>query len=218
MEIAWARRKALVLRLGHSVAVRLVSSRTHKKRPTHLLVVERTLRGQVKRGAILLVAAFLLSACGLTHPQALAFRVDDRLHFVSPQSRSLVGQPVNLAWTMRDFKLAAPGSERPSRGAGYFAIFVDQPPIQPGQTMRALAKNDELCRRIPSCPDTEYLQEHEIFMTTDTRLTLPRLHNRPNNKQEIQSHTITVILMDTGGHRIGEQAWQLDVRSRRLGR
>src|SRR5947209_1725407 len=166
-------------------------------------------RPALGRAALTLAGAVLLSGCGITHLQDLSFRVDNRLHFTTPKARTKLHQPVRLAWTIRDFRVAAPGSEPPSRDAGYFAVFVDSTPIKPGQTMRAVANGDHSCERDPKCPDTAYLEQHEVYTTTQLSMTLPQIPNVIGDREKIQHHTVTVVLMDTSGHRIGESAWQL---------
>jgi hypothetical protein len=41
--------------------------------------------------------------------------------------------------------------------------------------------------------------------------------NVAGDREKLQQHSITVVLMDTSGHRIGESAWELDVRMARAG-
>jgi hypothetical protein len=174
-------------------------------------------RPRLKRAALALAGVVLLSGCGITHLQDLSFRVDNRLHFTAPKARSKTHQPVLVAWTIRDFRVAAPGSEPPSRDAGYFALFVDRTPIKPGQTMHAVASGDPSCKRDPKCPNAAYLAQHEIYTTTDLSMTLPQIPNVLGDKEKVQHHTVTVVLMDTSGHRIGESAWQLDFRIPKVG-
>lgn len=184
----------------------------------------RAQQGAVRRrsfpraGTLLaVVAALLVSGCGLTHLQDLQFRVDDRLHFVSPEARSTVHQPVTVTWTMDDFTIAAPGSAPPSRDAGYFALFVDRSPIKPGHTMDDVAKGDRYCQQSPTCPDRKYLRDHQVYTTTEFSYKFPLIPAISTDKSHLQLHSITVVLMDTAGHRIGESAWQLDVRIPRVG-
>jgi hypothetical protein len=177
-----------------------------------------TLQRASRRRLVPAVAlAFAVSGCGLTHLSDLNFRVDDRLHFTSPKDRATVGRPLTVAWTIRDFTVAAPGTQPPSKDAGYFAVFVDRAPIKPGQTMRVVGQNDPVCANDPKCPDTAYLNAHYVFTTTATHLRLVQIPTLLGNKEKLQQHTITVVLMDTAGHRIGESAWELDVRLPRLG-
>jgi hypothetical protein len=167
--------------------------------------------------ALAAVTALLLGGCGLTHLQDLNFRVDDRLHFTSPQNRATVHQPVTVSWTMRDFRIAPRGSEPPSDDAGYFAVFVDRAPIHPEQTMRAVAHGDRFCEQNPHCPDAAYLAQHQVYTTTKTTLRLPQIPNIVGSQEKLQVHSITVVLMNTAGQRIGESAWELDIRIPKVG-
>jgi hypothetical protein len=167
------------------------------------------------RGALVLLMAAALSACTLNVAN-LNFRVDHRLHFVTPRDRQRVQTPVVVSWTMRGFTIAAPGSAPPSRHAGYFAIFLDRAPIRPGQTMKAVVSDDRLCQLRPGCPDAAYLAQRYIYITTNTFVRLPFVPNL-SDKNKIQVHELTVVLMDTAGHRIGESAWSLSFRLRRVG-
>jgi hypothetical protein len=174
-------------------------------------------RHALHRVALVAAGAVLLSGCGITHLQDLSFRVDKRLHFTTPKARTKLHQPVQLAWTIHDFRVAPLGSEPPSRDAGYFALFVDRTPIRPGQTVRAVVSGDPSCKRDPKCPDATYLEQHEVYTTTQLSMTLPQIPNVVGDKEKIQHHTVTVVLMDTSGHRIGESAWQLDFRIPKVG-
>jgi hypothetical protein len=167
------------------------------------------------RGAVAMVAMVTLTGCGQL--QGLNFRVDDRLHFVSPEARSTVGTPVTVSWRMDDFRVAAEGSEAPSDGAGYFAVFVDQKPVRPGHTMDDVADGDPPCEESPKCPDQDYLTDHDVYTTTSSQIEIPTIADLPGSNEELQLHTITIVLMDTSGHRIGESAWDLEVRVRKAG-
>jgi hypothetical protein len=175
------------------------------------------IRGRRIHGAVVAALALTASACGITHVRDLNFTVDQRLQFVSPPARSLVTAPLTVRWTMTGFRPEAPGSGPPRRDAGYFAVFVDRAPIRPEETMRVVAAADPLCLHRPGCPDAAYLAQREIYTTTADSLTLPQVPPVSGDTERIQYHTITVVLMDTSGHRIGESAWELDVRMRRPG-
>jgi len=164
-----------------------------------------------------LAGMVVLSGCGITHLQDLSFKVDNRLHFTAPKARSKAHQPLTLSWTMKHFRVTVAGSEPPSRDAGYFAIFIDRAPVKPGQTLRAVASGDQSCERDPKCPDADYLLAHGVITTTATSLRLPLISNLPGDTEKVQGHAITIVLMDTTGHRIGESAWELDFRLPKVG-
>lgn len=165
-------------------------------------------------GGLLALAA---AGCGIAHPQDLNFTVDKRLQFRSPPARALVTTPVTVRWTMTGFREEPEGSAPARPDAGYFAVFVDRAPIRPGQTMRAVAAGDQVCLHERGCPDAAYLAARQIYTTTATSLTLQQITPLSGNVQRVQYHSVTVVLMDTTGHRIGESAWELDLRMRRPG-
>jgi hypothetical protein len=171
-----------------------------------------------RRATLLVVAAaVVLAGCGITHPQNLNYRVDKRLHFIEPRSRTLVHAPVTVRWTIRGFTIEAPGTAPPRRDAGYFAVFVDRAPIKPGQTVRAVASGDRVCQDDPACPDEQYLEQRRVYTTAVPSLTLTIIPPLAGHSERVQYHAITVVLMSTDGHRLGESSWELDVRMRRLG-
>ena len=172
----------------------------------------RSVRAGVRR-AVLLAAlaalAVLTSGCGLTHVADLNFRVDDRLHFTAPESRSTVHTPLTVSWRMDDFRPAALQSEPPTESAGVFAVFVDRAPIKPGQTLAAVA--DDSCRHTRGCPDLTYLRDQYVFVTRETQLTLndvPKARGQRTGARH--AHEATIVLVDARGGRIGENAYTVD--------
>ena len=55
-----------------------------------------------------------------------------------------------------------------------------------------------------------------MFPTTSTSLRLVQIPTILGDREKLQLHTITVVLLDTSGRRIGESAWELDVRAHRV--
>lgn len=165
----------------------------------------------------LVAAAVLVAGCALTHLDDLSFRVDSRLHFLGPKDRSRQHLPLTIRWRMRDFTVAAPGSAAPTKSAGYFVLFVDQSPIRPGQRLTAICKSDPFERGDRQCPTLDYLHGKRVYPTTAEQVTLANLANVAGNKDAEQLHTFVVVLMDTAGRRIGESAWELDLRLPRIG-
>lgn len=193
-----------------------LSDPAHEEAPVrHRRASARLLRDR-RRLALVATLAASVTGCGLTHLSDLNFRVDNRLHFDAPKSRSLVHSPLTVSWTMRDFTIAGPGSAAPSRHAGYFAVFVDRAPIKPGETLKAVGKGDPTCENNPKCPDKTYLNNHRVYTTTQTHLRLPLVTDIAGNHESVQMHAVTVVLLDTSGHRIGESAWELDFRMRKV--
>lgn len=140
----------------------------------------------------LLLGCLALAACV---PQGLAFRVDDRLTFRSPEDRSTVTLPVTLEWTIRDFDGES------------FAVFVDRPPMPPGETLRWVARDDRSCREDDGCPDEAYLNERHVYPTTRTRLVLEQVPRGDEGRRE--RHRAVVVLLDADGRRMGESAFEI---------
>ena len=163
-----------------------------------------------------MLLAPLLAGCGLS-VHNLNLRTDDRLQFLSPPSRALVTNPVTVHWRISGFTAEKPGSGAGGPGAGYFAVFVDQAPIRPGQTMRAVASRDEQCLHQAGCPGPDYLAQRQIYVTSSDHVTLGQIPSLAGDKDAVQLHSVVVVLMDDRGHRIGESAWELDLRMRRIG-
>ena len=153
----------------------------------------------------------LASSCGVSN---LAFFTDSRLHFVSPKARSTARLPVTISWRISDFSVVPPGTLPVSSRSGYFALFVDRAPMRPGQTVAAVA--DRQCRRTPGCVNAGYLADRGIYTSSQDSLTLNEIANL-NSYQSVQTHEVTVVVIDSAGRRIGESAWYLDFRMRRLG-
>jgi len=164
-----------------------------------------------------IVAVALTAGCGIAHGEGLNFRVDNRLHFLSPKDRSSAHLPLTIRWKMSDFTVAPQGSAPPSPSAGFFVVFVDRAPVRPGQSLTSVCKSDPFARGDKNCPTAAYLAGKGIYLTTADQLTLQNIPNLPGNKDKKQLHTFVVTLMDTAGRRIGESAWELDLHMPRTG-
>lgn len=158
--------------------------------------------------AVAVTAAVLMAGCSLSN---LQFIKDNRLHFISPAARQLVATPVTVRWSITGFRVEKPASSPPSTDAGYFAIFVDRAPIQPGQNLLSLA--DRSCRDTPGCFNAQYLADRNVYTTTTDSFTIPQVPSL-NSYENVQVHEVTIVLMNTVGQRIGESAWYLDFRLR----
>ena len=155
----------------------------------------------------LLALVLALSACV---PQGLAFRVDQRLTFVTPEDRSTVQLPLTLDWEIRDFEVVEPGTGGAAdEDAGYFAVFVDRAPMPPGKPLSWLARDDSSCRESDGCPDEEYLNGRGVYTTTDTELTLEQLPRTTDREDRKERHRVVVVLLDAEDRRIGESAFEI---------
>ncbi len=151
-----------------------------------------------------MLAIALVPGCRLT---GLAFRQDDRLQVVAPIPRSTVRLPVELRWTMTDDEEGSGG-----RRVAAFAVFVDRPPMPPGEDFDYFAQDDPQCLRNPACPDIAYLRARGIYKTTRSSLTLTTLPDtRPGEQADAKErHEISIALLDESDQRIGESALYID--------
>jgi hypothetical protein len=144
-----------------------------------------------------LVAAVLL---GLANPscgvQGLNFVQDDRVTIVAPRDRAEVRLPVTLRWSSRDFD-------------GTYAVFVDRAPVPPGRTLAWIARDDELCRQTPGCPDAAWLGDRDVYATSSTELTIDDLPDLTEGERR-DFHEASVILLDDEGRRVGEAAFTVE--------
>jgi hypothetical protein len=163
----------------------------------------------VRRLAAAALAAALLTGCS-TWSQ-LSFRVDDRLQFTAPRDRALVTLPFRVSWTMRDFAVQGPGSQPPSRSAGYFGVFIDRSPVRPGRLVTSIAEGDRACTTDPSCPDADYLADRGVYTTTSTSVDITKV--KPLGDRDLKElHLLYVVLLDTDGRRIGETSYRMEFK------
>ena len=154
----------------------------------------------------------LSTALGLTlsgcAPEGLAFRVDERLRFVTPEDRATVSLPLTIDWDIRDFEVISPGGE-PTKDAGYFAAFVDTTPMPPGESLRWVGRKDNACENTPQeCLTAEYLSIRGVYPTSETKLVLKQLP-LTGAEERRERHRVTIVLLDASGSRIGESAFEL---------
>lgn len=149
---------------------------------------------------IVLAAALALGGCG----EGLSFRQDDRLELRSPDTGAEVTLPFTVSWTMEDFDLIGPGTQRRDDG-GYFVVFLDRSPMAPGASIRSLFDEDD-CAGDP-CPSVEEMHASDVYPVEDgTSVEIARLAD-PSGGGGEERHELTVVLVDPTGRRIGENSW-----------
>jgi hypothetical protein len=144
--------------------------------------------------ALALAVCGLLSGCGTN---GLAFSQDDHLEVLSPAQRAHVHLPVQIRWRATGLSASAGGS--------YFAVFLDRAPVQPGQSLRAVA--DDTCNRTPGCPDAAYLRDRDVFVTKGTSITVDAVPKQSGQRTGASDqHEAVVVPVDAQGRRMGESA------------
>lgn len=158
-----------------------------------------------------LVLAALVGACTSCSVHNLSFVQDKRLHIISPEQRSTVRLPVIVRWRMPGFVTRRP-PQTPSattrNGAGYFALFVDRAPVPGGHPLSDVAKGDANCRVVHGCPNADYYAAHDVYLTAAHHYRFANLP-QPEQAYDKNKHTITIVLVDADGRRIGESAWSV---------
>jgi hypothetical protein len=146
------------------------------------------------------LASLLLTGCGT----GLVFRQDASYRVLAPAYGAEVTLPVTLRWTP-----VAPGK---SAGPVQYAIFIDQPPMSPGQTVRGLVDNvwrDSVCQATPCCPNAAYLSLHGVYLTETDHFTISALANYrlPGVPDR---HNITIVVLDAHQRRFNEDSYYVD--------
>ena len=149
---------------------------------------------------IVLIAVFGLVVSACTGNDFL-FSKDQRVQIKTPRSMQLVSTPFSLKWTS-------------TFGAGTrFAVFVDQAPMAPGNTVKSVLP--ESCKVDPECPTPSYLEQNFIFETDSHTVAIPEVP--PVTGGATWSfHTATVVLLDRAGRRIGDFNYTVEFRTSKV--
>jgi hypothetical protein len=150
----------------------------------------------------LVLAALVLGSSASCSSSSLAFSRDRRIRITEPRSGQRLDVPVRISWTARGVTLIPPGSDQ--RGA-FFGVFVDRAPLKPGQNLLALV--DSVCKRTPGCANDSFFAERNVHLTDKTSVVLAGLARH-------ELHHVAIVLMDTGGSRIGEIAATVTFRAK----
>lgn len=155
---------------------------------------------------LVLLVAGALPGCAVN---GLAFQQDQRLHFEAPSYRQKVHLPFTIRWSMDDFRVTGPSSER-GTDAGYFEVLFDVGPQPPDTGLDYFARDDKSCESRAGCPDRHYLAQQGVYTTTNDYFTVRHLAPAPGvdiGRGRPDIHDVTIVLLDGAGKRIGESAW-----------
>jgi len=156
----------------------------------------------MRRLAGLLLSALLVASCAV---HGLDFVATSAIQITSPANRASVLLPLQITWTAPSIHSSPDGP--------YFAVFVDRAPVQPGQSLRALA--DSSCNSTPGCPDVSYLADRFVYVTDTTSVTVDALPAPIAASRSTigDLHQATIVLIDGNGRRIGETAYTVEFRA-----
>lgn len=158
---------------------------------------------------LLLLVMLSVTACDVS---SMAFVRDDRVRIETPEDRGTVTLPVTVRWDVHDFEITGRNGEG-QRAAGYFAVFVDRPPILPGTTLEWYATQEESCGGA-ACGTVDNLAH--VYVTETTSVTFDQLP-ADRKKRDLERHEAVIVLMDGTGARIGESAFSVRFNFERVG-
>lgn len=144
-------------------------------------------------------AAALLASCATS---GVSFRDPRTIEILSPADRGTVRLPFTLRWTID-----------PAAGTDRVAVFIDAGPIPPGESLAYVARNDDSCKQVATCPDEGYLNERNIYTSTSGTITFEGLGDtRPLGRPSVMdAHRFTLVLIDASGRRLSEEARSVTV-------
>lgn len=162
---------------------------------------DATKRFTLIRGAsvVWVLATLLTTGCDVS---SMGFVQDERIKVVDPPDRSVVSLPVTLRWQVRDFTVTGRDGNSVV-DAGYFAVFVDRPPIPAGKSLKWYALQDGSCGD-SACGKVDNLAN--IYVTEEASLELTSLPDL-RERGEVERHEAVIVLLDGTGARIGESAF-----------
>jgi hypothetical protein len=137
------------------------------------------------------IVAGLLTGC---RTSGLLFSKNANFRILSPHSSSAVTLPMTIAWT-------AKGVYKPGDS---FAVFLDRGTIRPGQNV--LSVLPDTCKQNPSCSRQSYFQQVNVWITSQPSLMLNALpeSSLTGHSTGKENHSITVVILNNRGARLGE--------------
>lgn len=138
-----------------------------------------------------MLLALSMGGC-TTSIKDMRFVQDHRVRFTAPDRMAETGLPATFSW---DSEL--PAGQR-------YALFIGGDPIAPGRSLRDLAERDPQCLARPACPDAEYLQTINVYVTDQTSVTVENFPTPGRGSKILQAQ---LVLLGPDGRRQGESSW-----------
>jgi hypothetical protein len=127
----------------------------------------------------------------------------------SPRQDSVIELPVAARWRAAHLETAEPGQVSP--GQVYFAVFVDRPPLGPGQSLLSLVER-ECAAAGHGCANRAYFEQRNVYVTGGSSLDISNVPLIATHRKGARLHTLTVVLMNHDNRRVGESQWQRSFR------
>jgi hypothetical protein len=148
------------------------------------------------------LVAVLCTGCAVN---GLAFKANDSVKILSPVDQSTAHLPLHVRWA----------SSIPAKENVEYAVFLDSSPMAPGQNFLDWIPSDDPCHQERGCPNTQWLNQHFIYVTTRKHVTIPLLpppSNQTDAAEVRNSYHVTIVLLNKKtGRRLGESAWSSTV-------
>jgi hypothetical protein len=144
----------------------------------------------------LLVSLVILSGC---RTSGLLFFKSSDLRITNPRSSSTVSLPFTISWVAHSAK---PGDR--------FAVFLDRGTISPGENLSSLVPDS--CKKVANCSLESYLQQQDVWVTSGSSLILTTLPTKSltGASSGREDHSVTVVVVNRAGVRVGEDFGQVD--------
>jgi hypothetical protein len=101
---------------------------------------------------------------------------------------------MTIAWTAKG--VYQPGDS--------FGVFLDRGTIRPGQNV--LSVLPDVCKQNPSCSRQSYFQQVNVWITSQPSLMLSALPEASvtGHSTGREDHSVTVVILNSKGARVGE--------------
>lgn len=143
------------------------------------------------------VALLLVALTGCDSVGDLRFVRDQRVEILSPRPLSEIAVPATFRW-----RSSLPAGQR-------YALILGFGMVDPGRPVTDLVPADGRCRVTGDCRSTEALADADVYLTTGTSVTVPKLPALPVNQTSIEAR---LVLVDADGRRQGESLWYVTLR------
>lgn len=167
-------------------------------------------RTRATRGAVaaLLGPALALALSGCAGMGDVRFTVDRRITITEPGNLDEVTMPTTVRWRVNDPSVVGEGTR--------FAVLIDAETIpKPRGSLRDIDPAACQGSEDPECPGTEVLASvYHVYLTTDTSVTVPSVPNAGGVIAGANTHTVQIILIDSGGRRVGDAYWRASFKVR----
>lgn len=154
-------------------------------------VIRCRFRVRARSACWIFAALAFLPGCAV---HGLSFKQDDRIAFTSPDGNETVNLPFEVSWTATDYD-------------GRFVLFFDRAPMARNKPLISIVPDHDPCRLEVSCPDDEWLNRRNVYVTAETSVLIETLPDLRDSDHQKDRHEMYLVLLDAEGRRVGEATW-----------